>query len=245
MIVGIIPARFASTRFPGKPLADIAGRSMIERVYNQALSASRLDAVAVATDDERIFDHVKNFGGQVFMTSEAHPTGTDRCAEAAKQFPQADFVINIQGDEPFIRPEQIDLLAQTLEGAESKFGIATLVKRIEDPELLWSTNTAKVVFSEAAGAIFFSRQAIPFCRGVAQDNWHLNHTFYKHIGMYGYRADVLQQLAELRPTPLEQAESLEQLRWLEHGFAIKIAECPWETIGIDSPEDLERVKKFL
>ena len=237
MNLGIIPARFASTRFPGKPLADIRDKSMVRRVYEQALLAKSLDTVVVATDDARIYEHVLAFGGEVVLTRSDHPSGTDRCAEVARQFPEAQLILNIQGDEPFIQPEQIDLLTETL-FSQKRFNIATLAKKIEDPDLLQNPNVVKVVFSHKQGALYFSRHPIPYLRGIAPEQWLAQHTFYKHIGLYGFRRDALLQVARLAPTPLERAESLEQLRWLEHGIRIAVGITEWETVGVDTPEDL-------
>ncbi|MFZ4477167.1 MAG: 3-deoxy-manno-octulosonate cytidylyltransferase [Saprospiraceae bacterium] len=237
MILGIIPARYASTRFPGKPLVDIQGKTMIQRVYEQASKAQSLTRVVVATDDLRIYNHVLEFGGTVCMTRPEHPSGTDRCAEIAEQFPAATHCLNIQGDEPFIQPEQIDLLARTLlETPETQ--IATLAKKIENPEALSNPNIVKVAFNLAGNAIYFSRHAIPFLRGKDLTEWLRTHNYYKHIGLYGFQRQTLLQLAQLTPTPLEIAESLEQLRWLENGFQIKVGLTEWETHGIDVPEDL-------
>ena len=241
MILGIIPARYASTRFPAKPLVDIAGKSMIQRVYEQVKKSTLITDVIVATDNKEIFDHVTRFDGRVRMTKESHVSGTDRCYEALTlQKAPVDYVINIQGDEPFIQPEQIDLLAKLLDG---KTEIATLVKKIEDKEQLFNPNVVKAVVSEKGEALYFSRSTVPHIRNTPEADWLNNHTFYKHIGMYAYRTDVLKQLTSLPVSPLEKAESLEQLRWLENGFRIKVAETQTETIGIDTPEDLERVKK--
>lgn len=240
MILGIIPSRFQSTRFPGKPLVDIDGKSMIRRVYEQASRSDRLDRVVVATDDARIFDHVRSFGGEVLMTGDKHPSGTDRCAEAARHFPAAKVILNIQGDEPFIQPEQIDLLAETLLNTP-RTPIATLAKAITEIRVLQNPNIVKVVFSKKGEAIYFSRNAIPFVRGAAPETWLERHTFYKHIGLYAFRRTALNRIARLAPTALESAESLEQLRWLEHGFRIAIGITNLETIGIDTPEDLDRL----
>lgn len=240
MNIGIIPARFASTRFPGKPLVDINGKSMIRRVYEQAGLARSLDKVVVATDDERIFDHVRGFGGAVMLTRTEHPSGTDRCAEVALHFPDAEIILNIQGDEPFIQPEQIDLLTGLLIRRRS-FSIATLAKKIEDTSVLYNPNVVKAVFSAKQGALYFSRQPIPFLRGIAPEKWLQHHTFYKHIGLYGFRRQALLKVAQLAPTSLERAESLEQLRWLEHGIKIAVGVTEWETVGIDSPEDLLKI----
>ncbi|MER2997619.1 3-deoxy-manno-octulosonate cytidylyltransferase [Pontibacter populi] len=241
-VLGIIPARFASTRFPGKPLTDINGKTMIRRVYEQA-SASGLSEVIVATDDDRIFAHVQEFGGKAVMTAEHHQSGTDRCFEAYKLHNKPyEYIINIQGDEPFIKPEQIDLVASCFNRPNTQ--LATLVKKITTEEELFNTNAPKVVLSNSGDALYFSRQAIPYCRNVPQDIWHKQHTYYKHIGIYGYRADILEQITQLPPSALELAESLEQLRWLENGYKITTALTEFETIGIDSLEDLEKVREF-
>ena len=240
MILAVIPARYASTRFPGKPLIDIAGKSMIRRTWEQVSQSSLVDEVVVATDDERIFSHVRDFGGMAVMTRPEHPSGTDRCAEVAKHFLQAKIVLNVQGDEPFIQPQQIDLLANTLLG-RPEFPIATLVKKINDPAQLFNPNVVKAVFSEQHGAIYFSRHPIPFVRDEPTERWIERQDFYKHIGMYGFSSTALEQVAGLSPTPLERAESLEQLRWLEHGFRIAVGITDLETIGIDTPEDLNKI----
>lgn len=244
MVLAVIPARYASTRFPGKPLIDIGGKTMIRRVYEQVIQSKKVDRTVVATDDQNICDHVRSFGGEVQMTRPDHPSGTDRCAEAAQHFPQADFVLNVQGDEPFIQPEQIDLLADTLIG-QPEFSIATLAKKLELPEMLFNPNVVKVVFSGTIGAIYFSRQPIPFLRGVEPENWLVQHDFYKHIGLYGFRRATLMHVAGLSPTPLERAESLEQLRWLENGLRIAVGVTALETIGIDAPEDLEKIRSLI
>ena len=240
MILGIIPARFASSRFPGKPLVDIQGKSMIRRVYEQARQARLIQQVVVATDDLRILEHVQAFGGDALLTRDDHPSGTDRCAEVARLFPAAQVILNIQGDEPFVQPEQIDLLAETLLN-QPKFQIATLAKRLEDPELLFNPNVVKVVFSARTGAIYFSRHPIPFLRGHDPEDWLDHHTYFKHIGLYGFRRPALLRVARLLPTALERAESLEQLRWLEHGLRIAVGVTTLETFGIDVPEDLQRI----
>lgn len=238
MILGIIPARYASTRFPGKPLADIGGKSMIQRVYEQVKKSKLVTDVIVATDNHEIFDHVTKFGGRVRMTKESHVSGTDRCYEALTlQKAPFNYVINIQGDEPFIQPEQIDLLARLLDG---KTEIATLVKKIEDREQLFNPNVVKAVVAANGEALYFSRSTVPHIRNTSEAEWMSKHSFYKHIGMYAYRTDVLKRLTELPVSALEKAESLEQLRWLENGFRIKVAETTTETVGIDTPEDLQR-----
>ena len=242
-ILGIIPARYASSRFPGKPLIDLAGKTMIQRVYEQSKKAKLLSRVVVATDDQRIADEVKRFGGEFVMTGDQHRSGTDRCAEVLSKMP-GDWkaVINIQGDEPFIQPEQIDLLAKLFDDAEVQIG--TLVKKLSDPADLDNPNTMKVVLDVKGNGMYFSRSPIPFIRSAETKNdWLKTHFFYKHIGIYGYRPDVLQKLTALAPGILEQAESLEQLRWLENGYAIRTAFTELETISIDVPEDVEKLRK--
>ncbi|WP_028979558.1 3-deoxy-manno-octulosonate cytidylyltransferase [Sporocytophaga myxococcoides] len=242
-IIGIIPARYASTRFPAKPLVEIGGKSMIRRVYEQAGKARLLSQVVVATDNNEIFDHVKSFGGNVVMTREEHPSGTDRCFEALeKTSGKFDFVINIQGDEPFIHPEQIDLLASAL---KKETELATLVKKIEDQETLFNPNTPKVIFNKNKEAIYFSRQTIPYIRGAEQDQWLSKAEFYKHIGIYAYRSDILKAITSLDTGSLEKSESLEQLRWLENGFKIKVEITTYESVGIDVPSDLEKIKDLI
>jgi len=238
-IIGIIPARYASTRFPGKPLIDISGKSMIRRVYEQAEQASSLNHIVVATDDERIFEHVLAFGGEAMMTSSAHQSGTDRCAEVVSNKVGFDIAINIQGDEPYIDPKQIDLLAGCFEEVNTQ--IATLVKAIKSKEELFNNNSPKVILNTNKEAIYFSRATLPFQRGVVPEDWLLHHKYYKHIGIYGYRCGVLKELTSLPVSSLERAESLEQLRWLENGYRIKTAETHFETVAIDEPSDLDKV----
>lgn len=239
-ILGIIPARYGSTRFPGKPLIDINGKSMIQRVYEQAKSCTSLNEVIVATDDQRIFDHVKSFRGNVEMTSDKHESGTDRCAEVVEKISENyDVVINIQGDEPYIDPIQITQLCECFN--DEKTDIATLVKKIESIEDLFDENKVKVVKSSADFAIYFSRNPIPFVKGEAKENWLEKQTYYKHIGIYGYRFEVLQKVTQMPLSILEKAEGLEQLRWLENGLRIKVAETQLEAIAIDSPEDLKKI----
>lgn len=241
-IIGIIPARYASTRFPGKPLIDISGKSMIRRVYEQAQQASSLNYVVVATDDERIFEHVIGFGGEAMMTLSTHQSGTDRCAEVVSNKAGFDIAINIQGDEPYIDPKQIDLLASCFEDASTQ--IATLVKAIKSKEELFNNNSPKVILNTNKEAIYFSRATLPFQRETAPEDWLLHHTYYKHIGIYGYRSAVLKELTNLPISSLERAESLEQLRWLENGYRIKTAETYVETVAIDEPSDLSKVTGF-
>ena len=244
VFLGIIPARFASTRFPGKPLADIAGKTMIERVYRQAKKSALLSDVIVATDNTAIKDEVNRFGGKVCMTSSHHPSGTDRCAEVVETLGlSCDAVINIQGDEPFIDPRQIDLLCACFD--DDRTELATLIKQIETQETLFNPNSPKVIVDAENFAIYFSRHPIPYLRSVDEKHWVHKHKFFQHIGIYGYRPDVLRKLTILQPSSLEKAESLEQLRWLENGFRIKTAVTPYETIAIDTPEDLARITASL
>lgn len=238
-ILGIIPARYASTRFPAKALAMINGKTMVQRVYEQALQSSSLQKIVVATDHELIYDHIQSIGGHVILTSPKHPSGTDRCFEALqKSSYTCDYVINIQGDEPFIQPEQINILASCLKDTQTE--IATLVKKIEDSATLFDPNKPKVIFNTKGEAIYFSRHSLPYIRGTDKEQWLEKHTFYKHIGMYAYRTDILAQLTQLPVSSLEKAESLEQLRWLENGYRIKVAITPYDTMGIDTPEDLQK-----
>ena len=238
-ILGIIPARYASSRFPGKPLVDIAGKSMIRRVYEQAKKCDNLAEVIVATDDERIFNHVTAFGGVAVMTSEDHASGTDRCAEVASKHPGYDIIINIQGDEPYIDPEQITKLAACFSDTDTQ--IATLIKKMQGVEELLNFNSPKVIINKRAEAIYFSRTALPHVRGQEPKEWLSHFTYFKHIGIYGYRADILQQITKLPISSLEKAESLEQLRWIENGYRIKVAETELETHAIDTPEDLKKL----
>jgi 3-deoxy-manno-octulosonate cytidylyltransferase (CMP-KDO synthetase) len=244
-ILGLIPARYASTRFPGKPLAEIAGKPMIQWVYERA---SRVfEHLYVATDDQRIAEAVWGFGGRIIMTSAKHPSGTDRCAEALsiaeKETGLAfEVVVNIQGDEPFIQPEQLKLVTEPF--SKPKVQIATLVKPFGATDNIFNPNTPKVVVGTNGNALYFSRSAIPFIRGSEQHNWAKTNTFYKHIGLYAYRSNVLNEITKLRQSPLETAESLEQLRWLENGYSIAVSITEMETLAVDTPEDLERVKEY-
>lgn len=244
--IGIIPARYASTRFPGKPLADMKGKTMIQRVYEQV--QSKVDDIWVATDDERIVDTVCSFGGQAVMTSDRHRSGTDRCYEAYTKVGNGhDVIINIQGDEPFIHPEQIQTLQDCF--TDETVQIATLVKPFHSDDdfetTLFNMNSPKVVLNRFGEAMYFSRSVIPYIRGKKYTEWLPNHTYYKHIGLYAYRADILKEITSLPPSPLEVAESLEQLRWLENGYKIKAGITEQETIGIDTPEDMEKALVFL
>lgn len=243
--LGIIPARYASTRFPAKPLAMLGGKPVIQRVYEQV--SAIIDDVYVATDDERIEQAVLSFGGKVVMTSEHHKSGTDRCYEAAMKIGgEYDVVINIQGDEPFIQSSQIEALKSCF--ADETTDIATLVKPFsaDSPfQVLENPNSPKVVVSQNQTALYFSRSIVPYLRGVEKDEWLKKHTFYKHIGLYAYRVNVLKEITSLQQSPLEIAESLEQLRWLENGYNIKVGQTNIETIGIDTPEDLKMAEEFL
>ena len=247
--IGIIPARYASTRFPGKPLAMLGDKPMIQRVYEQARKA--LDEVVVATDDERIYQAVEQFGGRAIMTRKDHKCGTDRCLEAfdrsasgVNKDDKETVIINIQGDEPFIQPEQIEAIKACFPTE-----IATLVKPFTEADglaALENPNTPKVVFSRETGnALLFSRSVIPYLRGIDREDWLKQKKHYKHIGMYAYRADILREITRLPQTETELAESLEQLRWLENGLRIQVGITKQETIGIDTPQDLEKAAQFL
>ncbi len=244
--IGIIPARYASTRFPGKPLADMDGKPMIQRVYEQV--SGTLDHVVVATDDKRIREAVESFGGNAVMTSPDHKSGTDRCCEAYRKAGVSyDVVINIQGDEPFIHPQQIQTIKDCFE--DNAVRIATLVKpfrNYDDFEKdLFNPNSPKVVLNKNREAMYFSRSVIPYVRGKSHTEWLNSHIYYKHIGLYGYRPHILEEITLLPQTPLELAESLEQLRWLENGYRIKVGITEHETIGIDTPDDMKEAINFL
>lgn len=244
-IVGIIPARYASTRFEGKPLCLINGKTMIQRVYENSKKSGQLSSVWVATDDLRIYNQVLQFGGQVVMTSSLHQSGTDRCAEAFKLLKlQADVVINIQGDEPFIHPNQIDELALLFSNPQIQIG--TLVKIITDNSDLLNPNLPKVILDKHKKALYFSRQMIPYIRDIANSiNLPRVHTFYSHVGMYGFRSSILNELVQLPTSSLENAEKLEQLRWLENGYSIHTQVTHYDNIAIDTPEDLEKALRYL
>ena len=231
--LGIIPARFASTRFPGKPLVDIKGKTMIQRVYEQAL-LSKLDKVVVATDDERIAAEVTRFGGEFVMTASTHQSGTDRCAEVAQILSGYKVIVNIQGDEPFIDPTQINLICDCF--TDEHVQLATLIKEIHSEDELLNPNQPKVVIGQQQQALYFSRHPIPYLRNPSQF-----HQFYKHIGIYGYKASILLEITKLPPSSLELAESLEQLRWIENGYQIQTKLTDIETIAIDSPSDLLKI----
>ncbi|WP_341225607.1 3-deoxy-manno-octulosonate cytidylyltransferase [uncultured Arcticibacterium sp.] len=238
-ILGIIPARYASTRFPGKPLVDVGGKTLIQRVYEQSIKSDLIADLVVATDDIRIKDHVESFGGKALLTSETHPSGTDRCAEAYLQLKidnDYDYILNIQGDEPFIRTELIDEVIDLL---DFKTEIATAVKRIKDLETLEDANVVKAVLTMRKQALYFSRQAIPFVRGVEREDWLEHGEFFKHIGIYAFRNDVLEQIVKLPTNVLENTEKLEQLRWIGYGYKIMVKETEYDSVGIDTPEDLK------
>ncbi len=241
--IAIIPSRYGSTRFPGKPLADIAGKLMIQRVYEQVIQA--VGEVWVATDDERIANAVSGFGGNVVMTSVHHRSGTDRCAEAVRKITELtgrnfDVVINVQGDEPFIRPAQISLLQTPFLGNPGT-EIATLIQQIKQTEVLVNPAEAKVALDIHGNAIFFSRLPIPMIFKSEQSEWINKFKYYCHVGIYAYRTDILEKLSKLPEGVLEQAESLEQLRWLEHGYKIKTEVTDHATVGIDTPDDLKKI----
>lgn len=240
--IGIIPARYASTRFPGKPLAMLGGRTVIQRVYEQATAI--LDEAYVATDDERIFQAVEQFGGRAIMTRSDHKSGTDRIEEAAEKIgTQADVIINIQGDEPFIQKSQIETLMHLFDEPSTQIG--TLGKRFESIEAAMNPNSPKIVTDKRGFALYFSRSIIPYVRGKEQAEWLQHFPYLKHLGLYAYRREVLQEVTQLPQSPLEIAESLEQLRWLENGYRIRVGLTDAETVGIDTPEDLQRAEEFL
>lgn len=234
-VLGIIPSRYESSRFPGKPLIDIMGKTMIQRVYEQAKKSKKIDDLVVATDDIKIFEEVKRFGGTAVMTAKHHKNGTERCLEVAQSL-HSQFIVNIQGDEPFIHPDQIDKLCSVI---SSDTDLATLIKRIKDPNDLDNPNVVKVVKSVDDHALYFSRSSIPFDRSMNEiSTLILNNAVWKHIGIYAYRTEILSQIVKLKESELEKIESLEQLRWIENGFKIKTAETHFDVSGIDTPEDL-------
>ncbi len=238
-VLAVIPARWASTRFPGKPLADVLGKPMVQRVYEQVLKSRRVERLVVATDDERILDAVRAFGGEACMTSPRHPSGTDRVAEVARG-EEAELIVNVQGDEPFIHPELIDRTVDALEEGEEAV-VSTLMRAIDEESELTDPNVVKVVVDRRGYALYFSRAPIPYFRDGGTDR---RVPAFKHLGLYAYRKPFLLRLTSLRPTPLERAEKLEQLRVLEHGYRIKVLETPHRSIGIDVPEDLLRLKEL-
>lgn len=239
----VIPSRYGSTRFEGKPLVDIAGKSLVRRTYEQALKTNLDAEVVVATDDQRIYDHVSAFGN-CMMTATDHVSGTDRCFEVMSRINGSfDVLINLQGDEPFILPSQIELLAS--EFSEHHTDIATLQKPIKSSEELFNPNIVKVISDGNSKAIYFSRQAIPYYRGLEESTWVDNYPYRRHIGMYAFRTEICSKLSELQPGVLEQTESLEQLRWLENGFTISVKDTDFVSPAIDTPSDLITVDNFL
>ena len=244
-ILGIIPARYGSTRFEGKPLALINGKMMIQRVYEQAKKADKLADVVVATDDERIYNAVLGFGGKAVMTSTNHKSGTDRCREVVEKVGAGfDAVINIQGDEPYINPLQINQIAELISDKDTP--LASLCKPIKDYDELVSHNAVKVVLDVNGKALYFSRYAIPFMRNEADDTkWLEKRCFYKHIGIYAYKCDALKQITELPQSGLELAESLEQLRWLENGYTVRMGVTEFESFSVDVPEDITKIEKIF
>lgn len=242
-ILGVIPSRYASSRFPGKPLAMIKGKSMINRVYEQTQKAGCLEQVIVATDDKRIYEHVSGFGGKVLMTNRNHSSGTERCNEVLQllkaQNKNYDIVINIQGDEPLIDPTQIDILGNCFENPDVQ--IATLIKKIEDHTDLFNPNTVKVVCDENRFALYFSRSAIPYLRDFKKEKWLEHHKFFKHIGVYAYRSNILKSISNSDKSLLETCESLEQLRWLQRGYKIKLEITDADNIDVNTPEDLSKI----
>jgi 3-deoxy-manno-octulosonate cytidylyltransferase (CMP-KDO synthetase) len=240
--IGIIPARYASTRFPGKPLALLGGKPVIQHVYEKAVSA--LEDAYVATDDQRIFDVVYGFGGKAVMTRADHKSGTDRIEEAVEKIgTDADVIINIQGDEPFVHPSQLSTLCQLFDHPQTQIG--TLGKRFETLEAVMNPNSPKIITDKQGFAIYFSRSVIPFIRGKEQKDWLQQYPFLKHLGLYAYRKEILREITRLPQSPLEKAESLEQLRWIENGYKIRVGITDVETVGIDTPEDLQRAEDFL
>jgi 3-deoxy-manno-octulosonate cytidylyltransferase (CMP-KDO synthetase) len=239
-VLGVIPARYSSTRFPGKPLAVIDGKSMILRVYEQAISCPGLDEVVVATDDQRIEKHVSAFGGRAMITSGHHKSGTERCSEVCLKFrenrQEFDVIVNIQGDEPYIQPGQITQLISCFDSVETM--IASLMKKISSGDELFNPNVVKVLTGAGGRALYFSRAAIPFIRDEEAGTWTEHFSFFKHIGIYGYRSDVLMKIVQLPSSALETAESLEQLRWLENGYEVILKETGFESIAVDTPADL-------
>ena len=240
--MAIIPARYASTRFPGKPLAVLGGKTVIQRVYEQVSNV--LSEVYVATDDQRIYDCVEGFGGKAVMTREDHKSGTDRIEEAVEKIgTDADVIINVQGDEPFIQPSQVETLMHLFDASETQIG--TLGKLFERMEAVENPNSPKIVTDNRGFALYFSRSVIPYIRGKERNDWFGQYPFLKHLGIYAYRREVLAEVTRLPQSSLEKAESLEQLRWLQNGYRIRVGLTDVETIGIDTPEDLQRAEQFL
>jgi 3-deoxy-manno-octulosonate cytidylyltransferase (CMP-KDO synthetase) len=243
--IAIIPARYSSSRFPGKPLVDIGGKPMIQRVYEQASRV--IEDTYVATDDDRILKAVRNFNGRAVMTSPDHKSGTDRCAEAAGLIEKSTgkkfkIIINVQGDEPFLQPEQLNTLKLCFNTPDTQ--IATLIKPVTDPEHIFDENKTKVIINNKKEAIYFSRSPIPYVKNYLRSKWITSHQFYLHIGLYAYKKTTLLAITKLNPSPLEIAESLEQLRWIENGYKIKVEITGHDSLGIDTPEDLDKIRKM-
>lgn len=242
-ILGIIPARYSSTRFPGKPLVLIKGKTMLQRVYEQAKLSHLLNKIVIATDDERIEEHAKSFGAQVVLTNPNHSSGTDRCFEAYEIVNEKfDYVINVQGDEPFLHPNQINSLAEICDGITQ---IATQMIKCSSYEVLFDTGEVKITLNVNNEALYFSRNVIPFIKNINQNEWHNHFDYYRHVGMYAYKTEALQKITQLPVSKLEKAESLEQLRWLEHGFKIKCVVTNYDSHCIDTPEDIEKVLRLM
>ena len=242
-ILGIIPARYASSRFPGKPLVIINGKSMLQRVYEQTKLSDLLNRIVIATDDKRIEEHAKGFGAEVVMTKEDHPSGTDRCFEAYQKINQTfDYVLNIQGDEPFLHPDQINSLAEVCDGSTE---IATQMIKCTSHDVLFDAGEVKITLNTNSEALYFSRNVIPHIKNIDQKEWHKHFEYFRHVGMYAYKVDVLEKITKLPVSKLEKAESLEQLRWLENGFKIKCAVTNHDSHCIDTPEDIEKVLRLI
>lgn len=242
-VLGIIPSRYGSSRFPGKPLIDLKGKSMIQRVYEQSSKCKLFSKIIVATDDQRIFEHVQSFGGNVVMTAENHQSGTARCSEVIKQYQDYDIVVNIQGDEPLIRPEQLGSLIELFQDTTVEIG--TIVKKMKDIQEVKNPNRIKVVLDKEGNGVYFSRSPIPHVANISEESWLEHANFYKHIGIYAWRRHVLEKISQLPSTTLERIESLEQLRWIYNGFKIKTVETEVETPNIDAPEDVDAVLKLI
>ena len=241
--IAIIPARYASTRLPGKPLLDLHGKTILQRVYERVAAVDALAQLAVATDDQRIMDHVRDFGGQAYLTADTHRSGTDRIAEVANMLPEFDVVVNIQGDEPFVSTGQIAALLRAV--GEKKTDIATLAHPLQDSERLFDPNVVKVVFNRQGNAMYFSRSVIPHVRDRNKNEWISEQSFFQHLGMYAFKREVLLEVTALLPSRYEQLEALEQLRWLDYGKQIKVVLTEENGMGIDTPADLERAKKYF
>jgi 3-deoxy-manno-octulosonate cytidylyltransferase (CMP-KDO synthetase) len=250
MVLAVIPARYASTRLSAKPLALIGAKPMLQHVWERATSARLVDQVAIATDDQRIVEAARSWGAQVFLTDPNHPSGTDRVAEVARHFNDTKIIVNVQGDEPLLRPEAVDQVVEMLQsgpasGLGAHFDISTLACALTDAARLQDPNVVKVARAHTGAALYFSRHPIPYLRDTPTDQWIEHHLHFQHIGMYAFRTPILLEVAQLAPSPLERAESLEQLRWLEQGYRIGVGITQYASIGVDTPEDLERVRLMM